>query len=139
FPYSLEITIPVMGIGHALLGIIEGVITAGVVGYLLLRRPDLLERKEVGKTSLALVAILIALSPIFAYLSEAVNYSEPMENAARILGLEDNLVYHGLFPDYTVPETDPYIGSLISGVVGVLIVFAISYIIRYARSSRKES
>lgn len=44
FIYGLSITIPVMGIWHALLGIIEGVITSASVSYVASSRPDILER-----------------------------------------------------------------------------------------------
>ncbi len=40
-PYGLSVTVPVMGIWHAALGIIEGVITAAVVAYLARRAPHL--------------------------------------------------------------------------------------------------
>lgn len=139
FAYGLNITIPVMGIGHAILGIIEGIITAGVLGYIATRRADLLEGKEVGKASFALVAILIILSPVFAYLSESVGYSEPMENAAEMLGFEEKPIYESLFPDYTIHGLDPYVGTLLSGAIGVLIVLAFAYLLKYAHSSRKES
>lgn len=139
FAYGLTITIPVMGIWHAVLGIIEGIITAGVVGYIATRRADLLEKKEVGKASFALIAVLIALSPVFAYLAEEVGYSEPLENAAEVLGLEENPIYEGIFPDYSIPGLDPYTGTLISGAVGVLIVLSLAYAVKYARSSRKDT
>lgn len=42
FKYSIWVTVPVMGIWHGLLGIIEGVITAGVALYIYKNRPDLL-------------------------------------------------------------------------------------------------
>lgn len=139
FAYGLIITIPVMGLWHAILGIVEGAITAGVVSYLAIRRPDLLEKKEVGKASFAVIAVLIALSPVFAYLAEAVNYSEPLENAARMLGLEETKIYEGLFPDYTIYGLDPYVGTIISGAFGVLIVLALTYAMRYARGNRKDN
>lgn len=139
FAYGLSITIPVMGVWHAILGIIEGIITAGVVGYLAIRRADLLEKKEVGKVSFAMIAVLIALSPVFAYLAEEVGYSEPMENAAEMLELEENPIYEGLLPDYTIPGLDPNIGTLISGAIGVLIVLTLAYAMKYARSSRKDT
>jgi cobalt/nickel transport system permease protein len=41
FAYQLGVTVPIMVVGHALLGLVEGGITAGVVGYLLSTRPDL--------------------------------------------------------------------------------------------------
>lgn len=139
FAYGLSITVPVMGVWHAALGIIEGVITAGVVGYIATRREELLEKKEVGKASLAIIAVLIALSPVFAYLAEVVGYSEPLENAAEMLGLEENPIYEGFFPDYTIPGLDPYTGTLLSGAVGVLIVLILGYAVKYARSPRKNA
>lgn len=42
FPYGYTITVPVMGIWHALLGIIEGAITAAVVVYVARKAPDLI-------------------------------------------------------------------------------------------------
>jgi len=44
FIYGLSITIPVMGIWHALLGIVEGIITSASVTYVASSRPDILER-----------------------------------------------------------------------------------------------
>jgi len=41
FPYGVAITVPIMGIWHAALGVIEGVITSLVVMYLLGRAPHL--------------------------------------------------------------------------------------------------
>ena len=40
-PYGLAVTVPVMGIWHAILGVVEGVITAAVVTYLAKRAPYL--------------------------------------------------------------------------------------------------
>jgi cobalt/nickel transport system permease protein len=41
FAYELGVTVPIMVVGHALLGLVEGAITAAVVGYLVSVRPDL--------------------------------------------------------------------------------------------------
>ena len=137
FGYELAVTVPVMGIWHGFLGIVEGVITAGVVGYIAAARPDVLEKKAApGKLSLGVIAVMIAVSPIFAYAAELVGYSEPLENAAEMLGLEENPIYEGLLPDYTVPGLDPYTGTLIAGAVGTAIVLALGIILaRYARTA----
>lgn len=42
FAYELSVTVPVMGIGHGLLGILEGAITATVYGYVANVRPTLI-------------------------------------------------------------------------------------------------
>ena len=44
FLYGLSVTIPVMGIWHALLGIVEGAVTSASVSYVASSRPDILER-----------------------------------------------------------------------------------------------
>lgn len=45
FPYGVEITVPIMGVWHALLGIIEGIITALVVDYVYQRAPSFVVRE----------------------------------------------------------------------------------------------
>lgn len=42
FAYELSVTVPIVVAGHALLGIIEGAITATVYGYVAHARPDLI-------------------------------------------------------------------------------------------------
>lgn len=41
FPYGVAITVPVMGLWHLALGVVEGIITALVVDYLATRAPSL--------------------------------------------------------------------------------------------------
>jgi len=138
FAYGLGITVPVMGSWHAALGIVEGIITASAVSYIATRRPEALEKKEIGKVPIVILGILVILTPVFAYLSEEVGYSEPLDKAAEILGLEENKIYEGIFPDYTIPGLDPYFGTLISGIIGLVIVLLLAIGLKYAYSSRKN-
>ncbi len=128
FHYSVNVTVPIMGMWHAVLGIIEGFITGTVVNYIHTTRPDILEGREVkiGRTVWIALAVLIILSPLFAYLAELVNYSEPLENVAKYLGVSEHPIYEGILPDYTVPGLNPYVGTLVSGAVGVAIVFILA-------------
>jgi len=48
FPYGIYISLPVMALWHALLGIIEGAITAFVAQYLLTKHPELTQVVKVG-------------------------------------------------------------------------------------------
>lgn len=50
FAYDVTTTIAVMGVGHALLGLIEGAITAAVYGYVADLRPDLVIGREEDET-----------------------------------------------------------------------------------------
>ena len=128
FKYSLATAVTVMGMWHGVLGIIEGIITAGVVTYITSMRPDLLEgRATPGKMAYAVIAVMIALSPLFAYAAELVGYSEPLENVAEMMGAKEHPIYEGILPDYTVPGLNPYIGTVISAVMGVAIVMGIGY------------
>jgi cobalt/nickel transport system permease protein len=137
FGYGLGITVPVMGVWHAALGIIEGVITAAVVSVVATTRPDILEeRMPAGKAAIVVIFAMVTVSPLFAYAAELVGYAEPLENAAEIIGLEENPIYEGILPDYTIPGLDPYLGTLIAGAIGTLIVLAIGYAMtRHARTA----
>ncbi len=42
FAYELTVTVPTMFLWHAALGVVEGLITMGVVSYVYHARPDLL-------------------------------------------------------------------------------------------------
>jgi len=48
FPYGIYITVPVMGQWHAALGVIEGIITAFIIGYLTIKAPYLVPAMEVN-------------------------------------------------------------------------------------------
>ncbi|AEA47806.1 PDGLE domain-containing protein [Archaeoglobus veneficus] len=73
------------------------------------------------------IAVMVALSPLFAYAAELVGYSEPLENAAEMIGLEEHPIYSGVLPDYTVPGLDSYSGTLIAGIVGTVITLGVGY------------
>jgi ABC-type Fe3+ transport system permease subunit len=85
----------------------------------------------------AFLALLIVLSPLFAFAAEIVGYSEPLENIAEKLGAQEKNIYEGILPDYSVPWLDMASGTLLSAVIGVLITMGVAFGI--ARSiSRKH-
>ncbi|MFN3805453.1 MAG: energy-coupling factor ABC transporter permease [Pyrobaculum sp.] len=131
FAYGLAVTIPVMAIWHALLGVVEGVITAGAVGYIAGRRPEVLRQREVGRLPYVLLGVMIILAPVFAYLAEQVGYREPLGHVAEELGLREVALNPGLLPDYTEPGLDPYLGTFVSGVVGAAVVLLVALVIRH--------
>ena len=53
FAYEVAVTVPIMVVGHALLGLVEGAITAAVVGSLLTTRPDLVPGVDAFATEAA--------------------------------------------------------------------------------------
>lgn len=85
-------------------------------------------RRPWVKAAAAVILVMVALSPVAAWAAGVVNYAEPLENAAEATGAADaaRTIYSGLLPGYTVPELNVYVGTLISGLVGVVIVFIIA-------------
>jgi ABC-type spermidine/putrescine transport system permease subunit I len=90
-----------------------------------------------SRKALTVILVLIALSPLFAYAAEAVNYSEPLENTAEEVGAEEHPVYSGVLPDYTVPGLDPYVGTLIAGLVGTFITLFLAYALSWFMAAKK--
>jgi hypothetical protein len=93
---------------------------------------------EFSRKFLIFLFLLLVLSPIFAYAAEIVGYSEPLENVAEMLGVEENQEYEGLLPDYSVPGLDMFSGTFISGVVGSLIVLGMAYGLAKVASRRGD-
>ena len=50
FQYGLNVAIPAMAINHSVIGVIEGVVTAVLVGVLLKLRPDVLAKSPILKS-----------------------------------------------------------------------------------------
>lgn len=134
FKYGVVEAASVMFVWHGVLGIIEGIITAAVVSYISTRAE--VKAPTPSKTALIVVAAMIVLAPLFAYLAELVNYTEPLEVAAENLGLSENSIWSGIFPDYTVPGLNEYIGAFITGAIGVVLILAIG--VAFARANREE-
>jgi len=87
-----------------------------------------LARRTWVKAAIACVLVLVALSPAFAWAAGQVSYAEPLENAAEETGAVDEArsINPGLLPGYTIPGLDTYIGTFLSGLVGVGVVFLLT-------------
>jgi hypothetical protein len=84
------------------------------------------------------IGIMVLLSPLFAWAAELVGYSEPLENVAGKLGVEEGEpIWSGIMPDYTIPGINVYVGTLIAGAVGTLITLGLAYAVGKVCSSRK--
>lgn len=84
------------------------------------------------KTLLVIITLII-ISPIFGViLADMVGYHEPLDVAAEMLGLNDisEKINWTPFFEYTIPGLDPVIGYIVSGFIGVAIIYLIGYVIR---------
>jgi len=88
------------------------------------------------KRALLLIGVLLIISPLFGVIgAELVGYHEPLDVAAEELGLEEEGIWSGLLPDYTVPGLPEdwgglSVGYIISGIVGTAIILAIGLALR---------
>jgi cobalt/nickel transport protein len=90
-----------------------------------------LMRRSWVKAAVAIVLVMVVLSPAFAWAAGQIGYAEPLENAAAATGAADaaHSIIPGLLPGYTVPGLNTYLGTFISGLVGAGVVFAAMVVI----------
>ncbi|WP_330631044.1 metal transporter [Halocatena halophila] len=74
------------------------------------------------------LALLVAVSPLFAIGAEAVGYIEPLEHAAELTGARTHatVIVAGLFTEYGIPGLGTAAGTLIAGAVGTVLTLAVA-------------
>jgi cobalt/nickel transport system permease protein len=139
-----NVAIPAMGGVHALIGIGEGLITAGALAFLYASRRDLLEFGQAGTVKGGLVwgfGLLIALGLAVAS-PLASTHPDGLEWVAEqkgFLSLAQGPVYQ-LMPDYSFPGVSgEALGTILAGILGTLIVFAAALGVAYTRRNRSSS
>jgi hypothetical protein len=75
-----------------------------------------------------LLAIIVILA-VFLYVPTFIAGPDGLEAVFETYGFTPpNPIWNGLLPDYTIPWImDAWVTSLLSGILGTLIVFAIAY------------
>lgn len=114
-----------MGSWHAIIGLAEGAITVGVVGYLLAVRPDLLslrrppERANVQGVSLVLGGLALAAVALSAFASSRPDVLEYVYS--RIGSTFRPTGWHGVLGGYSGRS----LAALLALIVGVIVVVAL--------------
>lgn len=128
-----NIAIPAMAAIHALIGIGEGLITAGALAFVLAARPDLLQATRSGPVSNKVVVGVGALiSLVLVFLSPlASSHPDGLEWVAEQKGFLhlalDPIIR--LIPDYEVSGIDnPAVATIAAGMIGIVIVFVVAYL-----------
>jgi cobalt/nickel transport system permease protein len=122
-----------MGV-HAIIGIGEALLTVGALGLIAAARPDLLREEAVrargGRgwvpAGLAMAAAVTLLAPF------ASANPDGLERVAEDLGFigRGQDAPYSLLPDYTLPMLgESGLSTILAGVTGVLIVFALLYLL----------
>jgi len=129
-----NLVLPAMGGIHALIGVVEGLITMGAVAFLsVLRREP--ERPVVGRlplwaAGLALAFGLAVLAPL------ASSDPDGLERVAQDLGFHSaaRVTLPGLIPDYVVPGIpNPALATILAGFLGAALVFGLAVLLVFRR------
>lgn len=147
------VVFPAMLFVHAFIGIGEGLITVAALALVVTTRPDLvaplaayldqdaLRRTLSRGTMVAVTGIGLAIALGLALVSPLAS-SDPdgLERVAEDHGFlaraQDPL--YNLLPDYSIPGLDGPIATIVSGIIGLLIVFALVYGITLLLRGRAE-
>lgn len=141
-PYPLSIAIPAMLIPHlAVAGVLEGVITVGVLSFIKKVSPGVIYEgsNTKAKPMYALIITLICLSPL-GLLATGTAWGEwGTDEISSVItggqslgfvptGMANGFNFSALMPDYSVhglPESFGYILSAVAGVAIFLIIFRV--------------
>lgn len=134
-----------MGGWHAVIGIGEGVITAGIVGYLLAVRPDLLsdEGASAGASPRKVVIGLGVVAIVAAGLSFlASSHPDGLEYVYEHIGtaFDGTAIVRGLMPDYMLPGvSSDVLAGVLAGTVGVIITGVLAYALLSGMRRRRDT
>lgn len=138
-----NVALPAMAGIHALIGIGEGLITAGALAFLFAARRDLLwagsaQPARSGSlawaTGLVIALALAVLSPI------ASSNPDGLEWVAEQAGFLETAreATFTIIPDYVMPGvSDEALATIIAGVIGTVLVFGIALGVAWSRSRNR--
>ena len=139
----LSLALPAMTGVHALIGLGEGVITSGAVGFLQVSRPELLQAGEMApgrRGAVAVVAgmvIALALAMLSPLASPSPDGLEFVAEQHGFLGLGQSAPY-SILPDYTIGLIhNPAVTTMVAVGIGTLIVFSAAWIVGRATVGRR--
>ncbi|MEM0025837.1 MAG: PDGLE domain-containing protein [Zestosphaera sp.] len=84
-----------------------------------------------SRKTLLTLFILLLLSPVFGViLAEELGYHEPLDIVAEELGLSELEFTWTPFKDYAVPGLPEWLGYIICGALGVLVIVSVGFIVK---------
>ncbi len=144
---QLMVVMAAMGFWHALIGIGEGLVTAGLVGYVLKVRPDLIAGMPGSRSGGSVRPVAVGLG-IIALLAVGLSFlasSSPdgLEFVYFEQGIgarfEEVRLFQSPLTGYALPGMDnERIAGVLAGLVGIVIVGAFIYVAATAGRSRRD-
>jgi cobalt/nickel transport system permease protein len=151
-PYPLSISIPAMVIPHLLLaGVIEGIVTAGVYGFIKKVSPGIIYEgmKIKLRPIYGLLIGMVCLSPL-GLLATGTAWGEwDLESISSVItkgkslgftpkGMENGFSFKTLIPDYSVYGISEVMGYILSAIAGVAIMIIVFKIIGSFKKGEEE-
>ncbi|MFV9506520.1 MAG: energy-coupling factor ABC transporter permease [Oscillochloridaceae bacterium umkhey_bin13] len=134
------IVFPAMLFVHTFIGIGEGLITVAALAFVVGTRPDLVPGLPAGlgqrstratRGSLVVLTVVGLAFALGAALISPLASADPdgLERVAEDQGFIERALdpVYEILPDYTIPGLDGPISTILSGMIGLLIAFAIIY------------
>jgi len=120
-----------MSLVHAIIGIGEGLITAGLIAYLLAVRPDLLRDRDTDSTRGAVIGISVMAAVAAGISFLASSHPDGLEHVAESLGFltgSEPVFGASPIPDYVIPGiANETLAGVLAGLVGIVITAALAY------------
>ena len=148
-PYPLRVTLPVMGLTHLLIGLVEGFFTAGVQEFIERLNIDNTQELTTKKLRplLLFILALIILTPLGLLATGTAfaewDVKELVEKLAHYhveaqapKGMLNGFSFNALFPDYSIAGVPEVLGYILSAASAVLIFF-ILYRLIFGRKVEK--
>jgi cobalt/nickel transport system permease protein len=136
-----NVAVPAMAGIHALIGIGEGLITAGALAFLRTARPELVtgasspaaSGKALWVGGLATAVVLAAVSPLASAHPDGLEWVAEQHGFLR---LARGPVFD-IIPDYAIPGlSNEALATILAGIVGVVMVFGTALGLAYLRRRR---
>ena len=129
---------------HFLIGIGEGIITALIVGLLIRVRPDLVyayDRNDSNTTNVSLYGLFIVLILLLTLITPFASSSpDGLESVAENFGFQETDGVVLLLEDYGINAiNNNFISTVLSGLLGVIVIVAMFTIVVNRRKSGKNS
>ena len=136
-----NLAIPAMAGIHALIGIGEGLITAGALSFVYSSKKDLLVKDtSVQRNNKSLIFVGLAIALLLAILSPLASaHPDGLEWVAEQQGFINSAQSssYTIIPDYLIPGiSNEALATILAGIVGVVIVFTAVFLI--AQSRKKD-
>ncbi|MEQ8156095.1 MAG: cobalt transporter CbiM [Clostridiaceae bacterium] len=132
-PYGPAISVPAMMIPHLLIvGILEGIITAGAYSYIKKASPDVIYKGETNRIKFFYIILgaLILAAPL-GLLASGTAWgewgAEEVKNLSGFMpeGMKNGFQFKSPIPDYRFGVLNEYLGYILSALVGVIIILMI--------------